>query len=96
VPAPGFALVFLTEDAIDAVSPTSTVTFPTTSVTNSQVYIDPSILATSYGHTGMNDVRGATSSGSNSSGASPRYVVLSGAFALIAAVLGATAVSRRW
>jgi hypothetical protein len=98
VPAPGFALVFLTEDAIDAVSPTSTVTFPTSAVTNtnSHVYIDPNILATSYGHMGMDDVRGATSSGRNASGAPPRYVMLSGAFALIAAALGAAAVSRRW
>jgi hypothetical protein len=96
VPAPCFALVFLNEDAIDAVSPTSTLTFPTTSATNtnSQIYIDPSILATSYGHSGMSDVRGATSSRSN--GAPPRYVLLSGAFALIATALGAAAVSRRW
>jgi hypothetical protein len=98
VPAPAFALVFLTEDALNAVSPTSTVTFPTTAVTNtnSHVYIDPSMLATSYGHTGMKDVRGATSSGSNTSGAPPRYAVLSGAFALLAAALGAASVSRRW
>jgi hypothetical protein len=97
VPAPGFALVFLTSDSLDAVSPSSTATFPTTAVTNtkSHVYINPSMLATSNGHTGMKDVRGATSSGSNNS-APPRYAVLSGAFALLAGVLGAIAISRRW
>jgi len=98
VPAPGFALVFLTEDALDAVSPTSTVTFPTTGTdsTSTHVYIDPSMLATSYGHSGMRDVRGATSSGSFSSAVSAQCTVLSGAFALLAAALGMITLSRRW
>ena len=98
VPAPGFALVFLTDDAINAVSPTSTVTFPTTaaSTATSHIYIDPSVLATSYGHSGMRDVRGATSSGSFSSAVSTRLTILSGAFALLAAALGAITLSRRW
>jgi hypothetical protein len=97
VPAPGFALVFLTEDSLNAVSPSSTATFPTTVSTNTKLHvsINPSMLATSNGHTGMKDVRGATSAGSHNS-APPRYAVLSVAFALLAGVLGAIAVFRRW
>lgn len=95
VPAPGFALVFLTDDALDAVTPSSTVTFPTTAVTtSSQIYIDPKLLATSNGHTGMKNVRGATSPGSAS--ASSRNTVLSSALTLLAAALGVAAVTRRW
>jgi len=99
VPAPGFALVFLTSDALDAVSPTSTVTFPTTAASTStatHIYIDPNMLATSYGHSGMRDVRGATSLGSFSSALSTRCTVLSSAFALLAAALGVLTLSRRW
>jgi len=99
VPAPGFALVFLTEDALGAVSPASTVTFPTTatrSSTSTHIYIDPSMLATSYGHSGMRNVRGTTSQGSYSSAVSTRCTVLSSAFALLAAALGMLTLFRRW
>lgn len=91
VPAPGFALVFLTDGALSAVSPASTVTFPTTATrtsTSTHIYIDPSMLATSYGHSGMRNVRGATSQGSFSSAVSTRCTVLSIAFALLASALG--------
>ena len=96
VPAPGFALVFLTSDALSAVSPASTVTYPTTAQTRTvnTIYIDPSMLATSYGHSGMENVRGATSPGSSS--ASSLRATLPGALALFAAALGAVAVARRW
>ncbi|KAI0255534.1 hypothetical protein BJV78DRAFT_1151513 [Lactifluus subvellereus] len=97
VPAPGFALVFLTSNALRAVSPTSTVTFPTTAQTRhgNTVSIDPSMLATSYGHSGMQDTHGATSPGS-SSGTSPLRAALPGALALFVAALGAAAVALRW
>jgi len=95
VPAPGFALVFLTEDALNDVTPSSTVTFPTTAVsTSSQIYIDPKLLASTNGHTGMKNVRGATSPGSAS--ASSRNTALSSALTLFAAALGVAALTRRW
>ena len=98
VPAPGFALVFLTSDALDAVSPTSTVTFPTTDTRSSATHIsiDPNILVTSNGHTGMRNVRAGTTPGHKISGAFPRYVVLSSALALLAAVFAVAASARRW
>jgi hypothetical protein len=98
VPAPGVALVFLTQDALNAVSPTSTVTFPTTATRGSttHIYINPTMLQTSYGHTGMRNVYGATSQGSYSSAVSTRCTVLSSAIALLAAALGALTLTRRW
>jgi hypothetical protein len=97
VPAPGFALVFLTSDSLNAVSPTSTVTFPTTALTQTgnNIYIDPSMLATSNGHSGMQNVRGATSPGSLSA-ASTLHTALSAALALFISALGAVAIARRW
>ncbi|KAH8977414.1 hypothetical protein EDB92DRAFT_1999798 [Lactarius akahatsu] len=96
VPAPGFALVFLTSDSLSAVSPASTVTYPTTvqSRTVNTIFIDPSMLATAYGHSGMGNIRGATSPGSSS--ASVPRATLPGASALLAAALGAVVVARRW
>jgi hypothetical protein len=93
VPAPGFALVFLTStDA--AVSPASTLTFPTSTQTRTvnTIYIDPSVLATSYGHSGMENVRGATSPGSSSDASSWRGA-MPGALVVLAAALGAVAVA---
>lgn len=96
VPAPGFALVFLTSQALNDVTPTSTLTFPTTVQTGkNHVYIDPSMLATSNGHSGMEQVRGATSQGSVSA-ASSLHTALSYAFASLAAALGVVTVVRRW
>ena len=96
IPAPCFALVFLTSEALSAVSPASTVTYPTSTHTRTAntIYIDPAVLQTSYGHSGMENVRGATSSGS--SGAAPMRGTLPGALALLTAALGAVAVARRW
>ncbi|KAH9061953.1 hypothetical protein EDB87DRAFT_1716698 [Lactarius vividus] len=96
VPAPGFALVFLTSDALSAVSPASTVTYPTTVQTRTlnTIFIDPSMLATSYGHSGMEDIFGATSSGSSS--ALALRVTLPGGPTVFAAALGAVMVARRW
>jgi hypothetical protein len=65
VPAPSFALVFLTNAALSAVS-TETLTFPTSVMTRTRdtVYIDPSILATSNGDYGFQNKKGTTSIGS--------------------------------
>ena len=54
VPAPGFALVFLSTDAYSESNPSTTTTFATTSVTKKMntVTVDPSVLATSNGHSG--------------------------------------------
>ena len=94
--APCFALVLLTSDALSAVSPASTVTYATSTQTRTAntIYIDPAVVATSYGHSGMENVRGATSSGSN--GAARMRGTLPGAVVLLTVVLGAVAVARRW
>jgi hypothetical protein len=96
VPAPAFALVFLTSNALKAVSPTSTMTYPTTAVTahGNTLHIDPSMLATSYGHSGMEDTHGATSPGSVS-GTSSFHAALPGVLTLFAAALGAALVALR-
>ena len=60
VPAPGFALVFLTDSALSESSPTSTKTFPTTVVTHTGMAVDPSALATSNGNRGMGRQLGST------------------------------------
>lgn len=97
VPAPAFALVFLTSDSLKAVSPTSTLTFPTSAMTStgSNIYINPNMLATALGHSGMENVLGATSPGSLS-GASTLHTTLSGVIALFVSALGAFVVTRRW
>lgn len=97
VPAPAFALVFLTAESLKAVTPTSTMTFATTgtSAGQSSVYIDPNMLATSNGHTGMQNVHGATSPG-RVSAASTLHTAIPGALALFASALGAIFVTRRW
>ncbi|KAI0299017.1 glycoside hydrolase family 79 protein [Multifurca ochricompacta] len=97
VPAPGFALVFLTSAALSAISPSSTATYPTTALTRTgnTIYIDPSLLATSNGHSGMENVRGATSPGSSSAARILRDAVPS-ALSLLSAVLGAAVVALRW
>ncbi|KAI0255417.1 hypothetical protein BJV78DRAFT_1175160 [Lactifluus subvellereus] len=82
VPAPSFALVFLTDDALSAVSSHTTLTFPTTAVTRTAntVFINPSVLAHSNGEYGMQDKKGATSLGS--SGGLPLKQALPSSFAL--------------
>ncbi|KAF8529719.1 glycoside hydrolase family 79 protein [Hysterangium stoloniferum] len=70
VPAPGFALVFLTDEALEesTPNPTAHLTFATTVTTVSlrnTVTIDPAVLATSNGHGGLNQQRGSTSFGSS-------------------------------
>lgn len=66
VPAPGFALVFLSETVLDEVTPQNQHTFATTVVTKTKntVTVDPSVLATSNGHGGTKG-RGPLGSTSN-------------------------------
>lgn len=67
VPAPGFALVFLSQQALSESEPTSTMTFATTVTrTATTATIDASVLATAQGQSGRDrDGRHATSRGSS-------------------------------
>ncbi|KAG2052586.1 glycoside hydrolase family 79 protein [Suillus hirtellus] len=73
VPAPGFALVFLTDNALSESDQTSTMTFPTTAYTNLHggptITIDPSVLATSNGEKGFANALAGTSKGRQMSNA---------------------------
>ena len=98
VPAPSFALVFLTDTAFSAVTPNTPLTYPTTAMTRTAntIFIDPSMLATSNGHYGMEDKEGATSFGSSSGGHALGEILMSGSFALasIVAVIGTFIIGR--
>ncbi|KAL1943311.1 hypothetical protein VTO73DRAFT_4386 [Trametes versicolor] len=94
VPAPGFALVFMTEEAMRESEPASTATFATTAITKAKntATIDQAVLATSNGNKGMQGRYGSTSAGSN---AAPRAAgAYPGAVALLAVVAGAAVVRR--
>ncbi|KAJ3487915.1 hypothetical protein NLI96_g3197 [Meripilus lineatus] len=67
VPAPGFALVFMTDEALQESTPASTATFATTAYTKTQntATVDSSVLATSNGHSGKSRQNGSTSKGSS-------------------------------
>ncbi|KAF7967416.1 hypothetical protein HWV62_34391 [Athelia sp. TMB] len=95
VPAPGFALVSLTDAAFSEVNPTAPATFSTTtSKTKSYntATINPSVLATSNGHGGSAGkiFLGATSKESNAAARGAG----AGA-AVVALALGAAVVGRR-
>ncbi|KIM41887.1 glycoside hydrolase family 79 protein [Hebeloma cylindrosporum] len=66
VPAPAAALVFLSSSALTETAGSESHTFPTTAETRTHntVTVDPSLLATSNGHTGMGKRLGSTSVGS--------------------------------
>lgn len=72
VPAPGFALVFLNDQAYTDSTPSGeTITFATTAITKTlnTATIDPKVLETSNGHSGKDRVNlGSTSQGSSPSG----------------------------
>lgn len=94
VPAPGFALVFMTEEAMRESEPASTATFATTAITKAKntATIDQAVLATSNGNKGMQGRYGSTSAGSN---AAPRAAgAYPGAVALLAVIAGAEVVRR--
>ncbi|KAF7985563.1 hypothetical protein HWV62_3829 [Athelia sp. TMB] len=93
VPAPGFALVFLTDNAFNEVNPAPSAipTFSTTTLSGkATATIDPSVLATSNGHGGPGGKinLGSTSNESNGNG---RAVGLSWMSVFVAVVFGAAA-----
>ncbi|KAH7928005.1 glycoside hydrolase family 79 protein [Leucogyrophana mollusca] len=71
VPAPGFALVFLTDQALSESDEGPTMTFPTTAYTKFEntATIDQAVLATSNGNRGLSDSLAGTSKGRQMSGA---------------------------
>ena len=93
VPAPGFALVFMSDEAARESEPASTATFATTAVTKykNTATIDQAVLATSNGNRGMQAMRGSTSFGSGNGAA---RAGTPGAVALLAALVGAGVVRR--
>ena len=99
VPAPGVALVFLTEAALTEVTDAApSTTFSTTFLTKTgnTLTIDPSVLATSNGHAGMDANKnnlGSTSKGSVSA-AEVTGRLEGGALVLSAIVFGAMMVGR--
>jgi len=91
VPAPGFALVFLTDSAYSESTPQSTQTFPTTVHPRQRhtLSIDPSVLATSNGWLD----KGIMGSTSKESGAVAAFAV-STTMTLLAVVAGVILVGR--
>ena len=91
VPAPSFALVFLSTVAYSESNPSTTRTFSTTSVTKKRntVTIDPAVLATSNGHSGNTWHLGSTSKETTS--AARRGAAMPGVIALLS---GAIVISR--
>lgn len=95
VPAPGFALVFLNDDAFTENDGGPSTTFPTTAQTKTinTVTVDPAVLSTSNGHSGMGAQLGSTSHGSISA-ASSLTQALPGLVVVAALVSGAFVVGR--
>ena len=93
VPAPGFALVFLSTDAYSESNPSTTATFATTSVTKKMntVTVDPSVLATSNGHSGNSWHLSSTSKENRG----VRGAAMPGAIALLAMLSGAIVIIWR-
>ncbi|KAJ7464342.1 hypothetical protein FB451DRAFT_1138730 [Mycena latifolia] len=69
VPAPGFALIFLTDTVYSEADAASPLTFATTARTHTRntATVNPSVLATSNGHNASLDGAGSTSSGGDKS-----------------------------
>ncbi|THH33379.1 hypothetical protein EUX98_g814 [Antrodiella citrinella] len=70
VPAPGFALVFMSDTALTDSEPSATVTFSTTALTRTMntATIDAAALETSNGQSGITRHLGSTSKGSSGAG----------------------------
>lgn len=86
VPAPGFALVFMTDEAGNAASDHDAQTFATSAITKykNTATIDEAVLATSNGNKGMENMVGSTSFGSSSGTNGASQVVLPSIVALVA------------
>ncbi|KAF8970658.1 glycoside hydrolase family 79 protein [Flammula alnicola] len=100
VPAPGAALVFLSQSDLTETAGAPSQTFSTTVVTKAKntATVDPAVLSTSNGHSGIGDELGSTSSGSfKSEGERTRGVVIGGGLVAVLAVLaGWGVVGVRW
>jgi hypothetical protein len=92
VPAPGFALVFLTAEGAEEDVHVEEMTFATTAQTRTMntATVDPSVLATSNGHSGGSRQLGSTSKGSSAAVGLKQAMPGLGAF--LAVVLGAASV----
>jgi len=91
VPAPGFALVFITDDPTNLANGDPAQTFTTTAYTNTfnTVTIDPSQLANSNGHSGKDRTKlGSTSFGSRSDAVGLRGSMLGVFTAVVGCVAG--------
>ncbi|OBZ74672.1 Beta-glucuronidase [Grifola frondosa] len=93
VPAPGAALVFFSDSALQEVEPSSTVTFATTALTKTvnTVTINASVLATSNGENGS--MRGQLSSTSKGSSSAVSSHVVPGVTALAMMLAGVCVLS---
>jgi hypothetical protein len=89
VPAPGFALVFLTDNVQpeSGAGPSSTYSTSLVTKAHNTVSVDPAVVATSNGHSGMDQKMGSTSFGSVSGAVGGR-----GAAGWLGAVVGAVLV----
>ena len=97
VPAPGFALVFMSDEAAAESEPTSTATFGTTAITKikNTATIDEAVLATSNGNRGMENMKGSTSFGSaHGYNGAPARAILPSVVALLAMAAGAGVAMR--
>ncbi|KAJ6513514.1 hypothetical protein DFH09DRAFT_999118 [Mycena vulgaris] len=96
VPAPGFALIFLTDTIYSEADTASTLTFPTTARTQTRntATVDPSVLATSNGHNAALDGLGSTSKGGNKSAGRRVYVPVMLSVLLAGLGMGATLLVR--
>ncbi|KZP13253.1 glycoside hydrolase family 79 protein [Athelia psychrophila] len=99
VPAPGFALVFLTDASFSEVNPAESAV-PTFSTTTSKagkatLSVNPSVLATSNGHGGPGGKLKLGSTSLEKNAASGRGAGRGGVSVLVAVVAGAAVVGRR-
>ncbi|KZV62999.1 glycoside hydrolase family 79 protein [Peniophora sp. CONT] len=99
VPSPGAVLVFLTDDALNSVTPDpkNTLTFPTTFVTATinTASVDPTLLATSNGHNDLGRKEYTTSP--NSRNKNSATAIRTGAGLVLGAVIGACVLaSKLW
>lgn len=90
VKAPGFALVFMQADAPQLSLGESTITFETTAFTKTAntMTIDPSVLATSNGMSGMDRTRLGSSSKGSVSGGMGLHTFVPGLAALLSMATG--------
>lgn len=90
VPSPGFALVFLDNNNPEASVGQATQTFATTAYTRTHntVFVDPTVVANSNGHSGISrEGLGSTSQGSVSAAQRRASVGTGGMITLLGAVM---------